>query len=131
MKRRLLNLGCALLCALTFSIVFIGRGHGVGPLGMLLLSPELVVGEIGLLLAYAGIALMVASCLLRQGNGSMFTASIGAALVGIAWLLNTGASLRYSFTWITSAPFFVAMTLFALRHVPVRLTPGTVIRATK
>lgn len=110
----------ALLVIGTFVTSFVAAGHGVGPIGLLLVigwgywTPVLV-------LAWTSIVALFAGCLFygRNARGFIF---VGATLASVAWIAFLFMSDSALSTVVFSSHFLVAIILL-FRHLYVH-RPG-------
>lgn len=91
-----------------FSAVLVAAGHGVGPVGMLMVMGDAAPWYFGMALGWPGWALILGSLAFSDGMTSRKWQAYGLALVVMSWCVFVSQTEDLSLTLITSVPFLVA-----------------------
>lgn len=108
---RRLAIGILLLTAFLCVLVF--AGHGVGPVGLLLVLGRAPEYAFPMVTGWLGIAGVLVSLLSPSGTVGRFAAVAGIMLVALSWAGFLWVSERRIASVLTSVPLMVAMALFA------------------
>ena len=110
----------AIILTASFAIVIVFAGHGVVPVGLLLVGGSFSAWGFPMTLGWGGVLLTLTALFCSQTRLHCLLAACGLACIVASWALFFGASEASGLTLVTSIPFLVLSFIQAI-HLIVRL----------
>lgn len=101
----------AVILVATFAIVLVAAGHGVAPIGMLLVIGNFSEWGFPMTLGWVGVLLTFSALFSSQSPYHVRLAGCGLVGLAASWLLLLIASEGRIFTFVTSIPFLAVSTI--------------------